>query len=220
MNAASRTASLGAVALGAVLTSAAGCALPDFFSRTPPTPIAQMTEEANPSADLTVTALPVYRLVTSPALADAPSRLLVIQVRLSSAGGGALSVTPENVALVLPNGERGRVFDRGRAMELVRRSTLADADLSYLRRDGDHLPGGLSEEARSPLSDMVVSNLLTEGAFTSEQAMQGFVVVDTGVPLVSLDGASIEAVAYRLRDAAPARGAYQFAVPPATAEAH
>jgi hypothetical protein len=69
------------------------------------------------------------------------------------------------------------------------------------------------------LSDVVVSRLLAEGVFISGQTLEGFIVVDTGVPLSSLDGGAIEIVAYRLRDAAGARATYQFATTPPAAEA-
>jgi len=209
---------VGVIALGAVLMHNTGCTLPGWLSRSTPTPSGQTTP-ADGASGLTVTALPVYRLVTSPALADSPSRLFVIQVRLATSDL-ALSVTPDDLTLVLPNGQSGRIFDRARSLELLRRTTLADADLSYLLRNGGHAPGGLNEYARAPLRDMVAGNLLTEGAFTADQPMEGFAVVDTGVTLLSLDGASLEVVAHRLRDAQPARAAYQFtSTPTANSEA-
>lgn len=210
----------GAVALGAVLSGASGCTLPDFLSHPPTTPPGQTPGQADAPSSLSVTAVPGYRLVVSPTAVDSPSRLLVIQVELSTTDDRALSVTLDDLALVLPTGERRSVFDRGRAMELVRRATLADADLSYLLRSDGHPPGGLSEYARPQLTDMVMSNLLTDRAFTSEHGMRGFVVVDTGVPLMSLDGASIEVTAYHLSGSTPVRGVYQFATAPTAVEAH
>jgi hypothetical protein len=173
-----------------------------------PTPLPMPTPVA--SGPLAISALPVYRLVTNPVLADAPARLLVIQVRLSSTDDRALSLTPEDLAVVLPTGEPRRVFDRGRALELLRRTTLAEGDLSYVQRDG-YVPSGLESAVRPQLTDMVMSNLLTAGPLTGDYPLQGYVVVDTGVALPSLEGASLEVVAYRLSDAESTRGTYQFA---------
>jgi hypothetical protein len=209
---------VGAIALGSVLMHNTGCTLPGWLSGGGSTPSGQTTA-ADGARGLSVTALPVYRLVTSPAVADSPSRLFVIQVRLATSDA-ALSVTPDDLTLVLPNGQPGRIFDRARSLELLRRTTLADADLSYLLRDGGHAPGGLNEYARAALRDTVAGNLLTEGAFTADQPMEGFAVVDAGVTLLSLDGATLEVVARRLRDAQPARAAYRFSsTPTATSEA-
>ncbi len=168
-------------------------------------------------AELSVTARPAYRLAISPGGADAPSRLLVLQVRLATSDDTALSVAPEDIALTLPNGEPGRVFDQARAVEVLHRTILADADLSYLQRGSAHPPGGLDDGTRSGLVDIILGNLLSAQAFAGGQGAQGFVVVDTQVPLTSLDGASLQVVAYRLRDAAPVTAPYQFTSAPAAA---
>lgn len=204
------------IALGTLLAGAAGC---DFLRGTRATSAAPPTPVAASLGGLTVSALPVCRLVADPLLVDSPSRLLVLQVRVGTILDRPLSVTPDDVALVLPNGQRARVFDRGRAMELVRRTTLADPDLAYLQRPESYVPGGLDDSTRAGLSEMIVSNLLTEGAFTNESPAQGFVVVDTSVPLTSLQGTTLEVVAYRLSDSQPAHGTYQFAAAPAAAPA-
>src|SRR5215468_3694848 len=201
------------VAAGAVLACVAGCA--DFFHRrqppvTPPPPAPVIGWD-----DFRVSAHPAYRLVAIPWLADAPSRLLILQVWLAAKGSGALSVSLDDMQLVLANGEQGRIFDRMRANELLRRTTLAEADLSYLQHGG-HPTGGLDEAAQSQLTDMIGSNLLTEGVFTADVPLQGFLVVDTGTPLSTLDGVVIQVIAYRLSDGVGARGSYRFgAAPPA-----
>ena len=202
----------------ALLLGATGCNL-EFKPRGwKPTPLPMPAPVPVATGPLAISALPAYRLVTSPLLVDAPSRLLVIQVRLSSTDDRALSLTPEDLAVVLPTGEPRRVFDRGRALELLRRTMLAQGDLSYARGDS-YLPSGLDDSARPQLTDMVMSNLLTQGPLTRDYTVQGYVVVDTGVALSSLNGASLEVVAHRLSDAEPARGIYPFAVAvPAAAE--
>lgn len=164
---------------------------------------------------LSLVALPVYRLVAVPVLLDSPSRLLAIEMRLSAGEGRALSVNAGDIALVLPNGENAQVFDRARAIELLRRTQLADADFSYLNGDGPHPPGGLSEQTRPYLAGQVADSLLGDTAYGSSGVVQGFIVVDTGTPRFTLDGASLEVVAYRIGDAAPARAAYTFAPAPA-----
>lgn len=205
-----------AVPLALLIVCASSCTLPDFLSGRSTAPGTPPTVAAA-SSDLTVNALPVYRLIADPALADLPSRLLVLQVRLSASGGAALSVAPDDVALTLPNGAPARVFDRARAVELLRRTMLADANRSYLQRTGNHPPGGLDAFARARLSDLVTNNLLTNGAVAGDQTIEEFVVVDTGTPLASLDGAALHVVAYRLRDAAPQAATYQFAATAAAA---
>jgi hypothetical protein len=206
------------IALGLLLADAAGCRmLPDALWRPPTPPSAPTPLPAASASGLSVTALPVYRLIAMPALADAPSRLLVVQVRLRSTIDGALSIGPDDLALSLPNGVPARVFDRPRAVEILRRTMLADGDVSYLQRGGDHPPGGLDTSAQARLSDLVLGSLLTDEAFAGGQDVLGFVVVDTGVPLASLDGAQLQVVAYRLRDAAPVAAAYQFTPPPTAA---
>jgi len=205
---------VGGIVVGAILLQTPGCTLPEWLSHRPPTSGAPAAVQDS-TGGLTVTALPVYRLVTSAALADLPSRLLVIQVRLSTIDDAALSVTPDDVGLALPNGDHAHVFDRARAVEILHRAFLADADFAYLQHNGGTPPVGLSMYVQAPLTDAVVNNLLTEGVLTSEQPLQGYIVVDTGAPMASLDGASLEVSARRLGDSTAVRGTYQFPAQPA-----
>lgn len=175
-----------------------------------PTPLPMPTPLPGATGPLGISARPAYRLVTNRMLADAPSRLLVIQVRLSSTDDRALSLTPEDLAVVLPTGESRRVFDRRRALELLRRTMLAEGDLSYVHRD-DYVPSGMDDSVRPQLTDMIIGNLLSEGPLTNDYTVQGFVIVDTGVALPSLAGASLEVVAHHLSDSEAAHGTYQFA---------
>ncbi len=162
-----------------------------------------------PPGDFTVRALPVYRLVSSPVLIDSPSRLLVVSLRLEATGDPSYAYTASDLHIVLPDGSRARIFDHPRALELLRRAIITEADMSYLLRPG-HQPGGISEFTRSALADMVAGNLLDAGAFASGRPLQGYVVIDTGVALMSIEGASFEVVARRLGDDAPARYAYRL----------
>jgi hypothetical protein len=196
-----------AVPFVAVLVCIAGC---EFLRGRRGPPTAPPPGPPVEAGGLSVSALPVYRLIANPMLIDAPSRLLVLHVRFSTNLDRAMSFTPEDTALALVGGERARVFDRGRAMELVRRTTLANADLGYVQNRHSYQPGGLDPSTLSALNELIMTNLLAEGAFTSGPEVQGYVVIDTGTPVVSLEGATLDLWAFRLSDSQPAHGRYQF----------
>ncbi|MBX3026248.1 hypothetical protein KF840_15165 [bacterium] len=160
--------------------------------------------------DFNAVALPVYRLVANPPLLDAPSRLLVVQLRITSTGDHSYTVTPGDLTVALPDGTHARIFDTARADQLLRRTHLAEADMSYLLR-ANHVPGGIATYSSDALAQMVGSNLLAEGTVAPGQPLQGYIVIDTGQPMLSLDGASFEVIARRVGDYAPARYAYQVA---------
>lgn len=205
------------MAMGMGLTALGGCAT---SKPPPPPPVPEPVVIADTTSGLSVGAVPAYRLAAGPWLADFPSRLLVLNIKVATNTEGVLTIAPEDFTLQLPNGQQGRVFDRARAVESLHRGTLADANLAYLAQSGSHPYGGLSEEARAQLNDRVSGQLFTAMAFMSGQAIEGFIVVDTGVPFASLNGGSLQVVAYRLRDATPVTTLYPFAAPPpATAEA-
>ena len=165
------------------------------------------------ATDFTVHALPIYRLVTSETLIDTPSRLLVLQVRLEGTGEASYMFAAQDLVIALPDGTRAHVFDRARAVELLRRTAIAQADFSYLQRGG-YVPGGIAGYSRRPLADLVSSRLLTEGTFDAATPLQGYVVVDTGAARTTLDGAVVEVVARRMTDSARTRFAYQLATAP------
>lgn len=160
--------------------------------------------------DFSAVALPVYRLVASSALLDAPSRLLVVQLRIMSTGDHSYTFTPGDLTVALPDGTHARIFDTARADQLLRRTHLAEADMSYLLRP-NHVPGGVATYSSEALARMVESNLLAEGTVAPGQPLQGYIVIDTGQPMLSLDGTSFEVIARRVGDFAPARYAYQVA---------
>ncbi len=157
-------------------------------------------------------ALPVYRLITAEMLADMPSRLIVLYVRMRSNDDESASVRLDDLKLLLPSGEEGRVFDRPRAAELVRRTTLADVSFSYLQ-DPQHLPGGLSAFDQAQRSRLVLSSLFDNAMLSRSTPLEGYVVVDTQQPLPSLTDASIGITVHRLSDAAPLRADYIFPAP-------
>lgn len=163
--------------------------------------------------DFSVVALPVYRLVASPGLLDTPSRLLAVQVRIEGSGSASYAFEPDDLTIALPDGSQARIFDRPRAIGLLRRAQLANADMSYLL-GADYRPGGLGNFSAGTLSTMVQQNLLGPGTFGPGQPLQGYVIIDTGQPMVTLDGASFAVIAHRVGDDAPARYAYQLATVP------
>lgn len=165
------------------------------------------------ATDFTVVAVPAYRLVTGPSALDAPSRLLAVRVHIESTGQSSYVFAPGDLTIALPDGTHARIFDRARADELLRRTLLAEADMSYLLRPG-HLPGGTGTYSSEALAAMVETNLLSDGIFGPGQPLQGYVVIDTGHALMSLDGASFEVIARRQGDDIPARYAYQLATAP------
>lgn len=115
-----------------------------------------------------------------------------------------------DITVALPDGTHARIFDRARAAELLRRAILADADMAYLLQP-DHVPGGIDAYSSAALANMVRDNLLGEGTVSFGQPVQGYVVIDTGQTLLSLEGASFEVIARRVGDYVPARYAYQLA---------
>ena len=204
-------------AAGMGLTALGGCAT---SKPPPPPPVPEPVVVVDANSGLSVGAVPAFRLAASPSLADSPSRLVVLNIKVGTSVEGVLTVSPEDFTLQLPNGQQGRVFDRARAVEVLHRTTLADANLAYLTQGGNHPYGGLSEEARAELSARVSGQLFASTMLMSPQLLEGFIVVDTGLPFASLNGGSIQIVAYRLRDATPVTSVYPFAPPsPATAAA-
>jgi hypothetical protein len=165
------------------------------------------------ATDFTVVAVPAYRLVTGPNALDAPSRLLAVRVQIESTGQSSYLFAPDDLTIALPDGTHARIYDRARADQLLRRTLLAEADMSYLMRPG-HLPGGVGTYSAEALAAMVETNLLSDGVFGPGQPLQGYVVIDTAHPLMSLDGASFEVIARRQGDDIPTRYAYQLATAP------
>ena len=193
-----------------VMVSIAGCP----FVRGKPPPTAPPPGPPDASG-LTVSALPVYRLIASPRFIDVPSRLLVLHVRLSTSIDRGSNVWPQNTVLTLPGGELGRVFDRVRALELLRRTTLADANFAYLQQASWNQPGGLDASNRSLLMETVKTNLLPEGVLIRGADLQGYVVADVGTPMTSLQGATLDIWSYPMDESAPAYAQYAFGGAPA-----
>jgi hypothetical protein len=176
-------------------------------------PVAQPPAAGDDAAGFSAHAIPLYRLVPNQGEIDTPSRLLVLQLRLEGGGDSGYAFSTQDLAIVFADGSRARVFDRARAFELLRRTIIAEADLSYLRRR-PYVPGGIAPPARQPVAERVAGRLLGDGMFDAANPLQGFVIVDTGAARTSMDGAVVEVLAHRLSDSAPSRVAYQLATAP------
>jgi hypothetical protein len=191
---------------------AGGCQLRDLLqpraARLPPT--AEPTAEA---AALEVSALPVYRLIPAGEPLDAPARLLVLQVRVTDASDEPLALTADDFDLVLPGGQHGRTFDRPRAIELLRRTRLADLDLPSLQQGATAPPGGLPEAARAALSDAIAGDLVHEAVIAQNSVLSGYVIIDTRLAVTSLAGATLSVTAHRVSDTTAVTAAYRFEPP-------
>lgn len=204
------------VAVSTVLLMIGSLSSTGCIRRVRPTAGAAAPAAAAAPGEFSTHALPVFRLVTSEALIDSPSRLVVFQVRLDS--DTTYAFDPRDLTVTMPDGAQAKVFDRARAMELLRRTTIADADFSYLQRDG-HAPGGIPPYSREAIAEMVASRLLFEGAFGAGQPMQGYAVVDVGAARMSLDGVVVAVTAHRLADAQVTRSTFVLASRPAVGAA-
>jgi hypothetical protein len=154
---------------------------------------------------------PSYRLLPSPALVSAATRLFVLHANLENVSGEILDFEPGRARLVLPDGTEGRVFDRSRAAELVRRTALA---LPGPEAGGDSRAGGpdiLREPVLSRLRIEIVRSLLGPESLDPREILEGYVVIDTERPLSSLGGVMLEILATRVRDETVVREAYEFA---------
>jgi hypothetical protein len=185
----------------------------------PATPAAAPAAAPAPSM-FAVSAIAPYRLVASPAALDFPSRLLVVQIYLTTQTGETLHFTPEEVVITLPRGDRARVFDQARATELLVRTMLAQADFAYLAQGDSRSAGGIDEYNRPQLTESVRQNLLSVSSFDANTALNGYIIVDTGEPLTNLDGTAMEVVVHRVEDTTPVRKDFRFVVRTPTPEPH
>lgn len=159
-----------------------------------------------------ISAVPSYRLIIERRAADLPSRLLLLYTRIETARDEALRFDPSQAKLVLPDGTHARVFDRARAMILLDRTELGSWDLSYVREPRRRAaPGGFAPVVAGRLKKQVRETLLDQGIVRRGQPLTGFLLVDTGVALTSLDRVALEVVTSRAGDAQPYREVYQFA---------
>ncbi len=158
-----------------------------------------------------VRAIPAYRLIISPQLADSPSRLLVLHTRVATYGDDALHFTPSGAHLRLRDDSRASVFDRPRAIALLHRTTPGAVDLSYLdASNGGHRRGGLSKEAQNEIKLLLIDSLLDDADFSRDHPLDGYLIVDTLHPLPSLDGAVLEVTANRVGDGTPVHHRFEF----------
>jgi hypothetical protein len=194
-----------------MLSSVCGCGL------WPPGPRAAKLKPVEVPVErpsLVLSANHVYRLVVGPRWADAPSRLLVVYARLQNAGDQSILFRPEEMRLQLTDGGSGRVFDRARAVELLRRTNFGDPQP----------PTGEARTittvwAEAALDDQVLHSLMDATDLSPGQVVEGFLIVDAGRPIASLEGAALEVVGTRAGDMAPVRDTYRFVKPNVVATA-
>ena len=187
-------------ALAAAVTSTWGCSWWPVW--TTHDRITVTTTETAPA--VIVTGLPAFRLVITPDEAGRPSRLVVLSTRIETLESSLLHFRPPDVTLTLPDGTTTRAFDRQRARALLERAEVVPDNLPNRRVR-------LDAAARQELKREVSDALLDETDFASNQPLQGYLIVDTQVPLPSLDGAELEVIVHRVSDATPVRQVYRFA---------
>ena len=165
-----------------------------------------------------ITARPSYRLIVEPTESDAPARLMVLYVRLTPTSDESLRFRLSNVHVSLPDGTSAVVFDNARAVALLERLRLGVGNLAYvtdpLRR---YPPGGLGPHSEKNFRALVTGRLLDETEFDGPAPLEGFLVVDMGHPLASLDGVVLEVHADR-DGQSPLRGTYKFGQAPAVSD--
>lgn len=198
--------------LAAVALTAGSCSFPPWGRHSPEPVAPPVAAVAAVEPVVTVSALLSYRLIINPVLADTPSRLLVLHARIEAVDEGLFRFDPAGAQIHLPDGTVGRAFDQPRAFELLQRTDLGLGDLAYLERAGrDRPPGGVHAHLKPVLTDAVRKGLIGRSDFSRAQPLQGYLVVDVGRPLASLDGVVLEVEATRLADSAPVRDRYEFA---------
>jgi hypothetical protein len=201
-----------AIVLVTTFAGMTGCALRRWWGSEPATPEQTTLSTTEMTSLVAVTAFPAYRLVLDPAQIDQPSRLLVLRTRIEALDeNSTLHFSPRGVRIILPDGTSGNVFDRARGIEILKRTDLAEGDLSYTEEGNARPHGGLAQWTKPLLRDDLSKGLLEESDFDKAQPLTGYLVVDTIRPLSSLDGVVLEVTAIRLGDAEPVRQTFQFA---------
>ena len=194
----------------AALVGAGGCAPAAGYradvSATKPTTVTQ----APKAPSIRITARPSYRLIVKPQESDAPTRLVVLYVRIKPASDGPLRFSPSNVRVSLPDGTSAAVFDHARAEVLLERLNLGVGNLAYVTNGSRRYPpGGLGRRSEKRFRAMVIDRLLDAAEFGAAEPLEGFLVVDMGHPLASLDGVVLEVRADR-DGQSPLRDTYRF----------
>jgi hypothetical protein len=118
----------------------------------------------------------------------------------------------------MPDGTRGRIFDRARAAALMDRTDIAFWDPT-VATDVGYPPGRLLPEFRSKLKALIRERLMDEAELAPGETVQGYVVADTMYPLASFENVSLKVVARRIGDGRRIRGSYTFAVQDVTRDA-
>ncbi len=184
---------------------ASGC---PQFGRVSPTPAPTPVATA-PAPRIHARVNPVFRLVIPPRPLDEPTRLVALFVRIENIDQQPLLIRPDLLRLQLPDGSTRHALDKARASEIMSRSVLARYNLAYLANDPSAPPGGLSLRQLSYWTDRVHSDLLADVRLEPRETVEGFVVLDTGHRLRSLQDTAVEAFA---QDVQTTGHGYQYGV--------
>jgi len=192
-------------AVGALASLATGCFLFPTAPEAPPPPGPKVLPPA-----VTVSATPAFRLIVSPELSNAPSRLIVLYARVEAKVNERLHFDPAQMHIVFSGQRRGEIFDPPRAAVLLEQTELASWDVGSPAQS-PHSPNGIDKEFRARLKEKVREALMFPADLDPEQALSGYLVVDAGAPVTSLEDAALEVVTTRVRDLKEFRTISQFA---------
>ena len=195
---------LTAVPATALMVCLAGCPLTSASNTGPP---ADPWQEL--ATSVTVAAEPARRWLVTADENQSGSRLLVVWVRVESAGNEVVAFTPDNVALVFADGTTGVTLDRDRADILIERLEVAPTDEAVANYPDLWTIARRPDQQRN-LKQQLRDGLLAERPLAAETA-EGYLIFDTRQRTSSLDGASLQIILVRNSDGAKLRQVYPFA---------
>lgn len=164
-----------------------------------------------PAASVVASSNTSYRLIISPKLRDAPSRLWAVHVRIETFDDTPLRIDAEGAHLILADGTRAHPLDQPRVEALLKRTEIGAGDLSYVPPGTSRHPtGGLSASQKKEARKKILASPFVAGEVTRSRPIEGYMVVDAKQELSSLEGAVIEVVATRINDGAFVRRIYRF----------
>ncbi len=138
---------------------------------------------------------PAYRLIVAGRARDEPARLLVLLVRAENIDDETLVLRPDWSRIELADGSTRYALDQPRALAVLKRTSPARADLYYLDDDVQPPAGGLTPTQRRQAKADLRQRMLANTRLSPGDAVEGYVVFDTGRRFSSLDGSVVELVA-------------------------
>jgi hypothetical protein len=162
-----------------------------------------------------------YRLIISPKLCDAPSRLWAIHARVETFDETPLRIGRDGAQLILADGTRARPLDQPRVVALLKRTEVGAGDITYAHQGASrHATGGLPDREKDKVRSEILATPFVAGELTRSHPLEGYIVVDAKDELASLEGAVLEVVATRLDDGTFVRRTYRFSAPSDAARAN